>query len=232
MRSGTAVVNGVTLTTENAMSEELLFKQGMLTLPVAKSSNCWLPEAVVKGDFVYSVDIIQSGNEDSPYYSNDEVCGFIFSNGTRTFSVQFWGNGFRISGWAYNAGAMLWPQIANQSNYFGTLPAGVERVNNLAVKRLGEDLYVYANGRHLFTLSNKQGFVWASGVSGKLAFAEDESSAMEVYSSVMTDTTKELAIGYHCNLGKADGSCTNQAGFYNVKFTDKAELISRFYGRF
>ncbi|MBO5223250.1 MAG: InlB B-repeat-containing protein [Clostridia bacterium] len=232
MRSGNVVVNGTTLITENAMGEELLYKNGMLTLPVAKSSNCWLPEAVVKGDFVYSVDVIQSGSEDSPYYSNDEVCGFIFSNGVRTFSIQFWGNGFRISGWAYNIGAMLWPQIANQPIYFGSLPAGVEKVNNLAVKRLGEDLYVYANGRHVFTLSNKEGFVWANGVTGKDGFPDAESAAMEVYSSVMTGTEKELAIGYHCNLGKADGSCTNQAGFYNVKFTDKAELVKAFNGRF
>ena len=234
MVDGNVTVNGTTLETQNAMGKTLLYSEGMLNLPVKKTTNCWLPEAVTAKDFVFSADIIQTGTLNSPYYSNDEVAGFIFSNGTKTFSIQFWGDGFRVSEFGYSGSAMLFPNLNGGVAYFGSMASGVVKQHNLAVKVVGTDMLVYVDYKHVFTMTSKDGLVFASGVNGTL-HKDFGTNNMEVvkglYTGVVGDGTKEIAIGFHCNLGNTNDR-TNQAGFFNVKFTDKEDLVKAFNGKF
>jgi hypothetical protein len=234
MVDGNVTVNGTTLETQNAMGKTLLYSDGMLNLPVKKATNCWLPEAVTAKDFVFSADIIQTGTLNSPYYSNDEVAGFIFSNGTKTFSIQFWGDGFRVSESGFNSKAMLFPNLNGGVAYFGNMASGVVNQHNLAVKVVGTDMLVYVDYKHVFTMTSKDGLVFASGVNGTL-HKDFGTNNMEVvkglYNGVVGDGSKEIAIGFHCNLGSTNDR-TNQAGFFNVKFTDKENLVKAFNGKF
>ncbi|MBE5732145.1 MAG: hypothetical protein E7353_03820 [Clostridiales bacterium] len=231
MIDGATTVNGVTLVNSKPMDKELLYKEGMLNLPFHYTDACWLPEAVTANDFVFSTDIIQSGNPESPYYSNDEVAGLIFSNGTKTFSMKFWGDGLRISEIGYSTAGMLWPHINKDVAYFGSMNASTVKTVNFAVKLVGTDMLVYINQKHIFTMTTSKGFVWASGVTGTEHYPNNNDVVKEAYAAVVGDGTKEIAIGFHCNLGTA-AERTNQAGFYNVKFTDKASLVSSFNGKF
>ena len=232
MRSGEAVVNGKVLTTVNPMGESLLYSDGMLNLPVAQGTSCWLPEAVASGDFVFAADIIQSGNPESPYYSNDEVAGFIFSDGTNTFAMQFWGDGLRISAIGYTTTGMLWPHINKDVAYFGKLASNAEKKVNFAVKLVGSDMKVYINYKHIFTMTTDKGFVWADGVTGTDHYPANNDTVKGIYANVFADTSKDVAIGYQCNLNRSGSTYTNQAGFYNVQFTQKESLVSSFNGKF
>jgi hypothetical protein len=153
MLDGNVVVNGTVLTSINPMGKELLYKEGMLNLPAFKRDACWLPEAVTANDFVFSTDIIQTGNADSPYFSNDEVAGLIFSNGTKTFSIKFWGDGLRISESGYSTAGMLWPHINKDVKYFGAMGVNDVKIHNIAVKLVGTDMLVYINYKHIFTMT-------------------------------------------------------------------------------
>ena len=53
-----------------------------------------------------------------------------------------------------------------------------------------------------------------------------------LYNGVVGDGSKEIAIGLHCNLKESGKTYTNQAGFFNVKFTDKENLVKAFNGKF
>jgi hypothetical protein len=83
-------------------------------------------------------------------------------------------------------------------------------------------------------MTSKDGLVFASGVNGTL-HKDFGTKNMEVvkglYNGVVGDGSKEIAIGFHCNLGSTNDR-TNQAGFFNVKFTDKENLVKAFNGKF
>ena len=231
MRGGNVTVNGTTVKTSHALNEANLSK-GMINLPGTKQNHCWMPESKAKGDFVFSTDVVQTGGADSDCYANDHVAGIVFTNGTATFSIQFWSNGFRISDGYWNTAKMMFPKPTATQYFSDTLPAGETRTHNLAVKRVGTSLLVYVDGVHTFSFSVDKGFEWASGVSGSEGYPANANAVKELYASVFGNADSEIAIGFRCSLMNEGGSYINKTGFTNIVLTDKADLISSFNGKF
>ncbi len=230
MRSGNVTVNGTTLTSGTLTD---VFEQGMVALPGTTQANHWMPEAITSGDFVFSTDMTQTGGADSVNYTNDHVAGLRFSNGTETFGIQFWGDGFRISNGGWSTTTMLYPHpsTAGGKQYFAdNLAAGTSRVHNLAVKRVGTTLAVYVDGQHLFTLSTDKGFEWASGVTGHDGYPDNLNNVKELFTSVFGNTEAEIAVGVACNLYNTSGSYINKTGYSNMVLTNKADIVTSFNG--
>jgi hypothetical protein len=229
MRSGNVTVNGVNLTSGTLTD---VFEQGMVALPGVTQDHHWFAEGVTKGDFVFSTDMTQTGGVDSVNYTNDHVAGIRFSNGNETFGIQFWSKGFRISSYKWTATHMIFPQHASQSYFVDTLVSGQSTTHNLSVKRVGKTLAVYADGKHLFTLSTDKGFEWALGVTGTMGYPDNADNVKELFTSVFGNEDAEIAVGVGCNLANASGARVNKTGYSNMILTNKADLVKAFNGKF
>ena len=227
MRGGNVTVNGTTLISATLTD---VFEQGMVALPGTSQTNCWMPEAVTSGDFVFSADMTQTGGVDSVNYTNDHVAGFRFSNGTATFGIQFWARGFRISNGGWSTTEMIWPQPAAEQYYVDTLTEGQSRTHNFAVKRVGKTLAVYVDGKHLFTLSSEKGFEWANGVTGAEGFPANVNNVKDLFTNVFGNEEAEIAVGLGCNLFNFSGAYVNKSGFSNMVLTNKADVVTSFNG--
>ena len=227
MRSGNVTVNGTSLASATLTD---VFEQGMVALPGTSQNNCWMPEAVTTGDFVFSADMTQTGGVDSANYTNDHVAGFRFSNGSATFGIQFWARGFRISAGGWSTTEMIWPQPASEQYFVDTLTEGQSRTHNFAVKRVGATLAVYVDGKHLFTLSSEKGFEWANGVTGTEGYPANVNNVKNLFTDVFGNSEAEIAVGVACNLYNTSGSYVNKSGFSNMVLTNKSDVVTSFNG--
>jgi hypothetical protein len=227
MRGGNVIVNGTTLISATLTD---VFEQGMVALPGTSQANCWMPEAVTSGDFVFSADMTQTGGVDSANYTNDHVAGFRFSNGSATFGIQFWAKGFRISNGGWSTTEMLFPQPAAEQYFADNLTEGQSRTHNFAVKRVGKTLAVYVDGKHLFTLSSEKGFEWAPGVTGTENYPANVNNVKDLFTNVFGNEEAEIAVGVGCNLFNTSGAYVNKSGFSNMVLTNKADVVTSFNG--